>query len=406
MISSLRRKFVAASMCSVIAVLLIIMGIINVSSYANISKNAQPLLQIILDNGGEFPRLDKQLLDKPSQSRLSPEAPYETRYFSVQLDSSGRLLFTNTGNIKAVDSQTAALLAQSVFSSGKTRGTEGNYAFAVKEQDGNPLVVFLDCRREFDAFKNFALSSLLVSASGILAVFVLVLILSKAVVRPIAESYAKQKLFITDASHEIKTPLTIINANTELLELDTGENQWTSSIKNQVARLTALTEGLVFLSKMDEGGATPPKLDFSLSDAVRETAEPFLALASQSGKVFDLDIPENISYTGDERSLRQLVSVLLDNAVKYSDISGKIVLSLKRQGKNTELSVYNTVSEIEKGKQDTLFERFYRRDSSRSSETGGYGIGLSIAKSIVEAHGGKISAKSADGRSLKITALF
>lgn len=246
----------------------------------------------------------------------------------------------------------------------------------------------------------------LASTAGLITVFILVLIFSRAVVRPLEESYQKQKRFITDAGHEIKTPLTIIDANAEVLEMEVGENEWIRSIKNQVKRLSELTGKLVFLSKMDEESNILNFEDFSLSDAVSETAFPFETMAKAKNKELSINIEPNIIYRGDEYSIRQLVSVLLDNAIKYSPDGGKTELSLSSDGKRKRLRVKNSVEKIEKGDHSVLFERFYRSDESRNSQTGGHGIGLSIAKAIVTAHKGKISAHSEDGKSIEFTVIL
>ena len=260
---------------------------------------------------------------------------------------------------------------------------------------------------------------------------------SGKILKPVSESYEKQKRFITDASHEIKTPLTIIDANTEVIEMMEGENEWTNSTRKQVARLTSLTEKLVFLSRMDEEATKLEMLEFSLSDAILDTAEPFKAVARTKGKKLTIDVTDKILYTGDEKTIRQLVSILLDNAMKYSGCSNasfeksninktnlnkttqtqndcvttinpapEIEISMKPSGRNRIITVWNTVDEtanIKKGRQDMLFERFYRTDTSHNSKTGGFGIGLSAAYAIVKAHKGKITAESKDGRSIKFT---
>ena len=225
-------------------------------------------------------------------------------------------------------------------------------------------------------------------------------------VKPVAESYEKQKRFITDASHEIKTPLTIIDANTEVLEMTGGENQWTKSTRKQIARLTSLTEKLVFLSRMDEESTQLEMTDFAISDAVIDTAEPFVSYAASRGKTLELDIAPDLTYHGNEGCIRQCVSLLLDNAVKYSTENGKLRLTFHKQGRALALTVWNTTDPIPVGRHDELFERFYRPDSSRNTKTGGHGIGLSVVHAIATAHKGKISAKSEDGNSLTFSILF
>ena len=219
----------------------------------------------------------------------------------------------------------------------------------------------------------------------------------------VLESYEKQKRFITDAGHEIKTPVTIIDADAEVLAMDLGENEWLRDIQLQTKRLAALTKDLVFLSRMEEDRAPVAIIEFPISDLAEEMVRSFQALARTQEKTFTSRIKPMLSYKGDEKSLRQLLSILLDNALKYSEPGGTISLELGRQGKNLHLSVYNTCPVMEREHLAHLFDRFYRTDSSRNSQTGGYGLGLSIAAAITAAHRGRISASTEDGHSLRIT---
>lgn len=408
MIKKLQRKFIAITMCSVILVVGGIIGIIDIANYRHVNASADEKLNVLEDNGGIFPRaVEKQgNADKQPKHEMSPEAPFDTRYFTVELRSDGTLVEADTGRIAAVSTETASQYATELYQKGKTEGFQGNYKYRAVTDNGDIMYIFLDCSRELSTFYSFLWVSLLVGCIGILLVFGLVVFFSRRAVKPVAESYEKQKQFITDASHEIKTPLTIIDANTEVLEMENGENEWTGSIKKQIQRLSALTEKLVFLSRMDEEGTVLQMTDFSLSDAVEETVQPFETVAVAQEKELSYEIEKNISYYGDEASIRQLLSLLLDNAMKYTEEQGKIEVQLKSSGRHRELIVKNTVEEISKGRQDILFERFYRRDSSRNSQSGGYGIGLSVAKAIVTAHKGKITAFSEDGTSIQFTVIL
>ena len=430
MIEKLRRRFILVSMLSVFCVLVIIMGAINISSYVSATDKADELANYIFENDGHFP-VSSGSSFKPSykpegtgaqnpadfsgtppeglgaRHGFTSETPFETRFFTVRLSAAGAVSEINLGSIFAVTDSSAAELARLAASASKERGYAGGYRYLVRETpDGGKMAVFVDNHRELSAFKSFLRSSLLVSAAGILAVFFLVLALSRRVIRPIAESYEKQKRFITDASHELKTPLTVIEASAEVIAMEQGESDWIKTIRAQVKRLTELTNSLVALSRMDESDSRLIMTDFSLSDAVSEAAEPFLSLAASRGLTLELHIEKNLSYNGCEASLRQLVSVLLDNAVKYSSENGVISLSLKKQGGKAVLSCKNPAAPMKKGAHDELFRRFYRADDSRSSETGGFGIGLSLARATAEAHKGKISAHSEDGSSLTVTALL
>ena len=334
---------------------------------------------------------------------MSPETPYETRFFTVTLDAEGQVQSVDTGHIAALTDEEAQAYGQSVYDSGSRTGYLGEYRYL--RSDGEDItVIFADCSRDLGTSRAFLLTSLWVSGLGLSAVFLLVLFFSRIVLRPVAESYEKQKQFITDASHEIKTPLTIIDANTEVLEMEFGENRWTRSTRNQVNRLSTLTRQLITLARMEESGGEKMVV-FSLSDAVREAAAPYEALELAQNRRISLDIAEGVSMKGDEESIRRLVGILLDNAVKYSPSGATIRVILKQKGKNRIFSVENPAGQLPYGSLDVLFERFYRTDASRNSATGGSGIGLSVARAIVQAHRGKITASGRDGL-LVITAVL
>ena len=186
-----------------------------------------------------------------------------------------------------------------------------------------------------------------------------------------------------------------------------GEDEWTRSTRKQVKRLASLTEKLVFLSRMDEeNNSCMEMLEFDLSEALLDTAETFTSVAATKGLRFEIDVQEAVKYRGDEASIRRMTSLLLDNAMKYTSLEGEVKLQLTTSGKNRILTFWNTTDQMEQGKWDVLFERFYRRESSHNSATGGFGIGLSVVAAIVQAHKGKISAKSEDGKSLKIVIIL
>lgn len=410
MIKKLQRRVVIIAVSSVAAVLLVIMGAILITNYSEIVSDADSTILMLEQNDGSYPKFEEGSFgnnntDRPKQG-MSPEAQFETRFFSVNLNEEGKTISTNTGSIAAVATDEAIEYAEKIYESGTEKGFLGVYRYSVSKTDKGTMVLFLDCSRSLDIFYRFVRASLAVSAVGILGVFVLMLLFSKRAIKPIADSYAKQKHFITDASHELKTPLAVINANTEVIEMTQGDSEWTQSIKNQVLRLTELTNSLVSLARMDEHDSKLLMTDFSISDAVIESIEPFARLAAQQGKTLVSKIQSNISFGGNEESIRKLVGILTDNAIKYSGEKGEISVTLKSSSKGTVLQMRNSVDEIAKGSHDELFERFYRGDASRSSEISGYGIGLSIAMAIVNAHKGKITARSEDGKSLIISVLF
>ncbi len=406
MIARLKRKFIIAAMASVFLVLSLLIGLINVLNYNSVNSFADKKLAIIAENEGDFPRIDEFRGEgRDPRPDMSPEAPFDTRYFTVTVNDDGDVTAVNTGRIAAVSTETAAEYGAELYRKGGRGGFIGDYKYAAVETDGDTMYIFLDCGRELDTFRSFLGASIGISAAGMVLVFILVWVLSGIVLKPARESYEKQMRFITDAGHEIKTPLTIIDASTELIELETGESKWTRSIRSQVHRLTGLTEKLVLLTKMNEDHKVQ-RIEFCLSDAVYDTAMPFEAVAVSGGKSLLLSVQGNVMYKGDEALVRQMLSLLLDNAMKYSDDGGRITVMLSESGRRVRLSVSNTVTAIEKGDHSELFERFYRPDSSRNSETGGHGIGLSVVKAIAEAHGGRATAVSDDGSSITFTVVM
>lgn len=414
MIKKLRYRFLFASMGALFVVLAVIIGTLNIANYYNTLSDADAILSILAENEGEFPSDFRRPGEKGKTFRPAEnfsdhryaELPYESRYFSVLFRSDGEVLSSNTGRVAAIDLDTAVEYATDVWEKNRTKGFYDDYRFLRTAEDDNTRIIFLDCGRLLESFRSVLLVSCGCSALGFLAVFFLVFLASERIVRPISESYEKQRRFITDAGHEIKTPLTIIDADATVLEMDLGENEWLADIRSQTKRLTALTNDLIFLSRMDEEQTKLQMIEFPLSDVVAETAESFHTLAKSQNKTFTERIEPMLSMTGDQKSIRQLLSVLLDNALKYSQEGGYVTVAARKHAKGIELSVENSCESVDPEKLPRLFDRFYRAEESHNSQTGGYGIGLSIAQAIVTAHKGKITATTADGKSLKFTAVF
>lgn len=402
MIKTLRRKIVAIAMLSTTVVLFCLIGFINIINYQNVLKQADRKIELIsLDHDFQKEDLFPDN-NKPPREQLPVETPFDMRYFTVSLNDDDSILEVNTSHIYAITEDEAQILALELATNQKESGFWGQYRYQML----NGMYIFLDCERELLSFKNFLFVSISVSLVGLFFVYLFMLFFSSRLIRPIAESYEKQKRFITDASHELKTPLTIIDANTEVLEMTSGENEWTKSIRKQIRRLSSLTEKLVFLSRMDEENTVFEMYEFSLSDMILDMSEPFEQVAITKGKSLILQVEPSISYVGNEDALRQVVSILLDNALKYSKEKSAISISLKRGKRGILFQVLNEVESFPIAKHEELFERFYRADTSRNSETGGHGIGLSLAKSIIHAHKSKISAVSTDGTSLLFTITF
>ena len=412
MIRRLRMKFIGICLGSLILVIALLMGLLNFLNYREMVGGMDNLLDLLAENDGRFPPPErgsgfKDLPDSfDGQNMFSPETPYATRFFSATLDENGEVLTVDVEMISAVDSEEAKEYAAEAWRTEKQRGFLGDYRYRRTASEDDSLIVFLDCTREMGSVKNVLLTSAGVSMAGLFLVFVLIYIFSGIVMKPVYESYEKQKRFITDAGHEIKTPLTTIGADLDVLEIEIGENEWLEDMRRQTNRLAILTNELIYLARMEEGGTKIPLIDLPLSDLVEETAQSFQALAIMENKSFRVQIQEMVVIRGEEQSLRKLVSILLDNAVKYSNENGSILLTLEKNGKTARLTVENTVQGMEAETVGHLFERFYREDASRNSGKGGYGIGLSIAEAIVKAHRGEIKASLLKESVLRITVQF
>lgn len=398
MIHRLKRKFILLSMTSLLALLVVLVAGMNLINYRGVVEEADAILAVLAQNRGDFPPPG----DRPGlPPRFSPETPYESRFFSVTRDASGQTVDVDVRKIASVSREEAVSLAEAAWARGRSAGFLGEYRYAA----AGSRITFLDCGRRLAAFRQFLLASVFMSALGFAIVLVVMIILSGRIIRPIAQVYEKQRQFITDAGHEIKTPLTIINANVDLLELELGpDDESLSDIKGQTSRLRSLTEDLVLLSRMEEGADKLLKLEFPLSEVVQEAASAFRAPAAGENKTLVCQIEPMLTLNGNDKSIRQLVSLLLDNALKYSPEGSEIRLTLKRQGRGARLSVSNpTDLSLDPAQLERIFDRFYRGDSSRNSETGGHGIGLSVARAIVAGHGGRIWA-ALEGEIFTITA--
>lgn len=404
MIKRVKRKFILVTMISVFLVLLVIIALINLINYSKIASYADNVLTILYEHGGTFSIPDRDNIveneeqnnnnfndgfqgdQKPKPDGINPETPYETRYFTVKFTDSE--MQVDVKNIAAVSKDEAITLANKAVNKNKNHGYLGIYRFLVA--DNKTFVLFIDCGRQIDTANNFLLASVIISIFGLVSVFVLSLVLSKLAVKPIAESYEKQKRFITDASHELKTPLTIISANNELIELSTGVTQETSNITKQVNRMTSMVKNLTVLAKFDETNKLLNKNNFSLTDMLIDMATIYRPSIEKNNRIFEVKIEKDFIINGDEALIRQAFYIIFDNAAKYAKT--KVSLKGSEIKDSVTIELVNDADGIIKGNLNRCFERFYRMDNARASNVWGSGIGLSIAKSIIELHNGQISA--------------
>jgi len=410
MIYKLQRKFIWISAVSVLSVIVLVFLMICFLNVFSMNRNLDILADKVSEGGGRFPSAVNPMPEKrpPAGDReenfITPETPFATRHFTVLFNSAGEVEKVHTESIASITEESAIEYAKSVLSEKKMRGWQENYRYKIFSSNMGQGVVFIDGGMS----RASLLQSMTIAGAVLLScaalVLLLIVLLSKHVVKPIADSYEKQKQFVTDAGHELKTPLTLILANLDIAESELGKNEWLEDIRAEGHRMTALVNQMVALSRMDEEKTQMQLADLSLSDTVADAASEFCAFAERAGKKLRLDIEPQIMYRADEALMRRLIAILLDNAVKYCDEGGEIVLKLARH-RRIVLTVENTYAGVSDLKLDCLFDRFYRADKARTY-TGGYGIGLSIAKAIVSQHKGEILAYQRDEKTIGFKVLL
>lgn len=405
MIRKLRKKFIMITAIALFCMISILIISINVIYIYKSNKNLNHILDIIIENQGELPELNKDDIYKKNlddnfinnndfKEKYSGnrEMFFTTRFCVVSLDSNKEIVDIYSDKISAISNDDIKEYTEKILNRGKAIGWINDYKYKlVKESEGYMLVILDGSINRQSNWSVFGIS-ILVSTVSYLVILFIIALLSKRAIKPIAESYEKQKQFITDASHELKTPITIISANSQILEMTYGKDEWINGIEKQVEKMRDLVNNLVLLTKMDEENKVIIHKEFNISDAVYDTTMAFQGICKKNEIKLCMDICPNINIKGDEASIRQLISILLDNAVKYCDKEGNIYVTLLKE-KQTILRVTNTYSAIKSIDLNRLFDRFYRGDKART-RNGSYGLGLSIAEAIVSNHKGRISAKS------------
>ena len=435
MIKRLRNRFIRIATLSVLVVMIVLSVIVNAANFLSTNSDLNDTLELIYENQGIIPTdigetsAEKET-SKPSPSKskapdaadtaaeadaasentlteketkpsrrssrdsqFNQETPYSTRYFVLRIHSDGEVESSNLDNIASVTEDDVGTYASVAFRHGAGTGYYKNYKFFVEKQGSNRyMAIFLECSQELRAVQVVAFWSAVAVVVCIALVYLLVTLISRKAIDPTIQAAAKQKQFITDATHELKTPLTVINTSLSVLEMEVGQQKWIEKAKGQTSKMGALINELITLSKLDEEEPQIRKEDFCISDTVSEIADSFREAAESGGFSFQTSISPDIHFNGEVASVRRLISILLDNALKYALPESAITLTLEKKHRAILIRQTNACAPVEAAALNRLFDRFYRLDSSRSTETGGFGIGLSIAKSIVETHGGTIQA--------------
>lgn len=427
MIERLRKRFIRIAVLSVALVMLLLSVVVNVSNYVSVNADVDSLLAMISEeierpvgvphgndgfrdgiHEGEMPPDgEPNWFDERGGRRFNSETPFSTRYFILYYDEAGELLATDLTHIAAVDEDEVSEYLSVAVKHGEGSAYYGGYKYRVSPfGNGACKAVFMDCYSQIRSVRNVALLTLAADTFCLLLVYVLVVIFSKRAIDPVVKSTRQQKQFITDASHELKTPLTVMTTSLKVLEMEVGQSKWIDKATAQTQKMTELVNSLVTLSRMDEEQPPAAMTEFNLSAAVGETVDSFRDSAEAEGHPIKAEITDGIFYCGDETAMRQLVSILMDNALKYALPDGEIALSLKREHRGIILRQSNPCEELGEGEEKKLFDRFYRADPSRSSEKKGFGVGLSMARGIVEMHKGSITAACPEKGRIEFTVVL
>lgn len=402
MIKTLQKKFILTAMLAISILLVVLLGAINVVNAGMVNQQTEFTLNMLVKKATDKapPRDSMENL----QNQKEPKAPdlpkredvtMSSRYFWVCMDSSGAIVETDMSQISSVTEDEAKEMAQKVTEQDADSGWLEGFRYTIQSthDEQRSVAVFLDTATQVYSMLRVLGLSVVMGVLCWLLMLVLVILLSKRAILPIARSMEKQRQFVTDAGHEIKTPLAIILANTDAMELHLGKNKWSKNIREQTMRLNGLMQNLLTLARMDENSAAFPSADFSAAHLLEESLHPFYETAALKGIVIETDIQPDVMLHANRDNMARLISILMDNAVKYADADGQIHVLLKKSNKTVVLQVKNTCAELPKEEPEKLFDRFYRGDSARTQKNGGYGIGLSAARAIVESNQGSIAAE-------------
>lgn len=394
MIYSLQKRFIKITAFSIGLVFALIFGIICLVSVFQINDRLDRVTGMLAENDGRFPDPAEDPEEPPKVPRdliFHPETQFSIRFFVVWTDEEGEIVQKNTEHISSVSDTEAEEYTEKVTAGGKEKGWTEEYRYRKGDTQYGKVLVFVYGGTDLGMLRQSLWTVALVMAGSFLIILLLILFISKRAVKPVAEVYEKQKQFVTDVNHELKTPLTLILSNLDIIESEGGQNEWLEDIRSEGERMTELVNQLVMLSRMDEDTWKITAERFDLSDMAADILSEFENLALQKGKKLSVRIDPGLLYQGDEGLIRRLLSILLDNGVKYCDPKGSIWVKVYQKGRHPVILVENAYREVDRLELNRLFDRFYRADRARTFQ-GGFGVGLSIARGIARKHKGDITA--------------
>lgn len=337
-----------------------------------------------------------QLKKRDPYAEEFPKNVESVDFFVLMADTDGN--YVASRNNDDIDSETAQKYITKILKSNLITGTVDHYQFCIAEKANGTLIALTDKSAEIDMLHNLTRTTVIIGIISIIALSAASYFISGLIVQPIERAFNNQKQFISDASHELKTPLTVIATNADVLQGEIGQNRWLNYIMDQAERMNVLVNELLNLSRLENTSKNMPMTEFNLSQAIEKTALPFECVAFDSNKRFELNIVEDLYIVGSEQHIKQMAAIFIDNALKYSNDGGMIRVTLAKQGDKKVLYVYNTGQGIKEEEKDKVFERFFRSDSSRNRSSGGYGLGLAIAKTIIDRHKFRVHIENNPGR--------
>ncbi len=432
MIRRLRRRVILVALAGLLLASAGLVAAINWMNWNSLEQQAGQVLDMLAENNGQRPAADGAEGQRPVKpegtqppdrgpgatppgemknkknrgSKAVMNAASMTNYYTATVDEEGRVLSWHSDRTDLYTDAEIADMALWAVQAGKDRGRNDTRFYCLTEKAGERLLIVVDSRLEIQNAESVLRLTVLVAVIEDALLSIGAVWLIRKLVQPVDEAMEKQKQFVWDASHELKTPLAVISANADVLAAEAGESKPLQYIQSEVRRTDSLIQNLLTLARMEKGTAQAVHVQFDLSRALLEVALPFESAIFEEGKSLEMDIPDGIEYTGDGEMIKQLAVILLSNAQKYSDDGGRIRIALEAKGDKRILRVHNTGPAIPPEAQQRIFDRFYRVDSSHNREVEGNGLGLAIAQSIVAAHRGKITVHSAEGEGTEFTVIL
>ena len=396
MFRKLKIRFILLASAAIVCILLTMIAVLNSVRFLQTNGEIQAVLNILSANNGDFPSVE-ETAESLQNDRITIDTIYQYRYFSVVYKEDKTLYSTNLDHLSNLSKEQALSYANKVIKDSRSSGVfkvgSQFYSYQITQDSKTKryLLVVLDSTNYLESRNDFFWLSIQLCFYSFIFFVLVVSGFSNFAIRPYIKNYENQKRFITNAGHELKTPLAIISANTELQELMTGENEWTESTKDQVKRLSNLINQMVVLARLEEQPDVT-LVDVNFSEVVKKVAGNFKSVIEKAGKKYEIKLQEDIHVKATEDELYELVSILIDNACKYCDEDGQIFVTLTKakRGKRARLTVANSYADGKNVDYSRLFDRFYREDESHNQKQPGYGIGLSMAESLVRIFKGRI----------------